>query len=69
MLALLYNGGIIMKMVYNGIYRNVEEKDVKKYLDMGWKSKGCIEPQPEQNDLYVIDDYTIGRLDNKESAK
>lgn len=50
-----------MRMVGNGICRNVDEKDVKKYLKLGYKSVGCIEPQPEQFDLYVVDDYTIAK--------
>ena len=58
-----------MKVIKNGICRTVEQKDVKKYLDMGYKGVGCIEPQPNQENLYVIDDYTIGRLDNKEHPK
>lgn len=50
-----------MKMIYQGICRNVDEKDVKKYLKLGYKGVGCIEPQPSQDDLYVIDDYTIAK--------
>ena len=51
-------------MIKNGICRTIEPKDVKKYLDMGYKGVGCIEPQPSQENLYVIDDYTIGKREN-----
>lgn len=58
-----------MKVFKNGICCNIQQSDLKRYLQAGWKSVGCPEPQPQQDDLYVIDDYTIGRLDNKEFAK
>ena len=53
-----------MKMRKGGIYKTVDEQDVQHYLDKGFKPTKCIEPQPSQDGLYVIDDYTIGRLDS-----
>ena len=69
MSAFLFYNFIMVKMILNGICRNVSPQDVKKYLAMGFKSVGCIEPQPSQEGLYVIDDYTIGRLDSTVKSK
>ena len=55
-----------MKITKNGITRTIDSKEWGKYCSQGWKKSGCSEPQPSQEDLYIIDDYTIGRLDNKE---
>lgn len=59
----------MVKMIKGGICRSVEPQDINKYRDMGYKSVGCLEPQPSQEGLYVIDDYTIGKLDNKVTPK
>ena len=55
-----------MKMYKNGIYRTISDNEVKEKEKQGFKKAGCSEPQPSQEGLYVIDDYTIGRLDNTE---
>ena len=55
-----------MKITRDGITRTIESKDWGKYAKDGWNKSGCSEPQPSQEGLYVIDDYTIGRLDSKE---
>ena len=51
-----------MKVVKDGITKHIENKEWGYYCSRGWKKSGCSEPQPSQEDLYVIDDYTIGRL-------
>ena len=55
-----------MKITRDGITRTIESKDWGKYAKDGWNKSGCSEPQPSQEGLVVIDDYTIGRLDSKE---
>lgn len=53
-----------MQIVKNGIYKTIEKHEWLRYKNAGFKKAGCLEPQPSQEGLYVIDDYTIGRLDN-----
>lgn len=53
-----------MKIYKDGIYRSVDKKNLKKYIDNGWKKGGCNEPQPSQIGLIIVDDYTISRQDN-----
>lgn len=53
-----------MKVMKNGIFKSIDGKDWDYYRERGWKKAGCPEPQPSQFNLYVINDYTIGRLDN-----
>ncbi len=57
-----------MKITKNGITKTIQSKEWGKYQKQGWKKSGCFEPQPSQEGLYVIDDYTIGRLDNSHIA-
>ena len=46
----------------DGIYKNVTNKDLESYLKIGFKKvASCLEPQPKQDDLYVVDDYTIAK--------
>ena len=53
-----------MRVVKDGISKNIDTKEWGHYQQRGWKKSGCSEPQPSQEGLYIIDDYTIGRLDN-----
>lgn len=55
-----------MKVTRNGITKTIQPSEWGQYQRQGWKKWGCSEPQPSQEGLYVIDDYTIGRLDNTE---
>lgn len=55
-----------MKVTRNGITKSIQSSEWGKYQQQGWKKSGCSEPQPSQEGLVVIDDYTIGRLDNTE---
>jgi hypothetical protein len=55
-----------MKITKDGITKTIQSSEWGKYQQQGWKKSGCSEPQPSQEGLYVIDDYTIGRLDNTE---
>jgi hypothetical protein len=55
-----------MKVTRNGITRTIQVSEWGKYSKDGWKKSGCSEPQPSQEGLYVVDDYTIGRLDSTE---
>ena len=50
-----------MKVLKNGISKNIDSKDWGFYASRGWKKVGCSEPQPSQLDLYVVDDYTIAK--------
>ena len=58
-----------MKITKDGITKKIDVKEWGYYADRGWKKSGCSEPQPSQEGLYVIDDYTIGRLDNIQHPK
>jgi len=51
-----------MKITKDGITKTIDAKDFGYYQERGWKKSSCLEPQPSQEGLYVIDDYTIGRL-------
>ena len=53
-----------MKIMKNGITKTIDSKEWGYYQKQGWKKTGCTEPQPSQEGLYIIDDYTIGRLSN-----
>ena len=53
-----------MRITKNGISKRIESREWGYYCARGWKKSSCSEPQPSQDGLYVIDDYTIGRLDN-----
>ena len=55
-----------MKVTKNGITKSIDVKEWGYYQRNGWRKSSCPEPQPSQERLYVIDDYTIGRLDSKE---
>lgn len=48
-----------MKIIKDGITKNIDNKDFGYYQERGWKKSGCSEPQPSQEGLYAIDDYTI----------
>lgn len=54
-----------MRVVRNGISKNITSKEWGHYLRNGWKKGGCSEPQPSQEGLYVVDDYTIAKIDEK----
>lgn len=51
-----------MKVTKNGITKSISPSEWGQYQRNGWHKSGCPEPQPSQEGLYVIDDYTIGRL-------
>lgn len=55
-----------MQVTKGGITKTIQASEWGQYQQQGWKKSGCSEPQPSQEGLYVIDDYTIGRLDNTE---
>lgn len=55
-----------MRVTKNGITKTIDVKEWGQYQRNGWRKSGCSEPQPSQEGLYVIDDYTIGRLDSTE---
>lgn len=55
-----------MKVTRNGITKTIQPSEWGQYQRQGWKKSGCSEPQPSQEGLYVIDDYTIGCIDKKE---
>ena len=57
-----------MKVTRNGITKTIQSSEWGKYQKNGWHKSGCSEPQPSQEGLYVIDDYTIGRLDNNQHS-
>jgi len=53
-----------MRIGKDGIYKTIDSKDWKLYADRGWRKSGCSEPQPSQEGLIIVDDYTISRQDN-----
>lgn len=55
-----------MKVTRNGITKTIQPNEWGYYQQQGWKKSGCSEPQPSQEGLYIIDDYTISRLDSTE---
>lgn len=57
-----------MKVTKNGITKSIQLSEWEQYQCNGWHKSGCPEPQPSQERLYVIDDYTIGLLDNNHTA-
>lgn len=57
-----------MKIRNGGITKTIDSKEWGFYQARGWKKASCAEPQPSQEGLYIIDDYTIGRLDNIQLA-
>lgn len=58
----------IMRVTKNGITKSIDVKEWGYYQRNGWHKSGCPEPQPSQEGLYVIDDYTIGLSDNNHTA-
>ena len=56
-----------MRVIKDGISKNITSSELGSYQEKGWKKIGCSEPQPSQEGLYIIDDYTIGRLDNMDN--
>lgn len=50
-----------MRIIKGGISKNIDSKDWGKYCKNGWYKIGCSEPQPSQEGLYVVDDYTIAK--------
>ena len=56
-----------MRIIRDGISKNIDAIEYGKYVNQGWRKCGCSEPQPSQEGLIVIDDYTISRLDNKDN--
>lgn len=53
-----------MKVTRNGITRTIQVSEWGKYSKDGWKKSGCSEPQPSQEGLVIVDDYTISRQDS-----
>ena len=58
-----------MKIIRGGISKTIDSKDWNEYAKLGWRKSGCSEPQPSQEGLYIIDDYTIGKLDDDNSTR
>ncbi len=54
-----------MKVTRNGITKTIQPNEWGYYQQYGWKKSGCSEPQPSQEGLYVIDDYTIAKIEDK----
>lgn len=54
-----------MRIIKDGISKNIDNKDWEEYCQKGWKKLGGSEPQPSQDGLYVVDDYTIAKKDIK----
>ena len=54
-----------MRINKGGIWRNVtDENELKEYKQDGYKVCGCLEPQPSQEGLYVVDEYTIAKTES-----
>ena len=54
-----------MKIIKNGICKTIDSKEWGQYANNGWRKSGCSEPQPSQEGLVIVDDYTIGRIDKE----
>ena len=54
-----------MKITKDGITKTIDAKDFGYYQERGWKKSSCQEPQPSQEGLYVVDDYTIAKIKDK----
>ena len=54
-----------MRIIRDGISKNIDNREWGKYCNKGWKKIGCSEPQPSQEGLYVVDDYTIAKKEDK----
>ena len=54
-----------MRVIRGGISKNIDNKEWGYYQERGWKQAGCSEPQPNQEDLYVVDDYTIAKIEKR----
>lgn len=50
-----------MKITRNGITKTIDSKDYGYWELKGWRKSGCGEPQPSQEGLYIVDDYTIAK--------
>lgn len=50
-----------MRIIKDGITKNINSKEWGNYCNKGWKKSGCSEPQPSQENLYAVDDYTIAK--------
>ena len=57
-----------MRIIKEGISKNIDNNEWGKYADKGWRKCGCSEPQPSQEGLVIVDDYTISRQDNNHTA-
>lgn len=57
-----------MRVIKEGISKNIDNKEWGWYCDKGWRKCGCSEPQPSQEGLVIIDDYTIGLSGNTQLA-
>ena len=53
-----------MRIIKDGISKNIESKEYGQYVNKGWRKGGCSEPQPSQEGLVIVDDYTISQQDN-----
>lgn len=52
-----------MKIIKDGISKTINNKEWGYYCERGWKKSGCSEPQPSQEGLYIVDDYTIAKIE------
>ena len=53
-----------MRVIRGGISKNIESREWGQYQQNGWRKIGCSEPQPSQEGLVIVDDYTISRQGN-----
>lgn len=53
-----------MKVVKDGILRSIDVKDLGYYTERGWRKSSSSEPQPSQENLYIVDDYTIAKIND-----
>lgn len=51
-----------MRIIKDGISRNIDSKEWGQYSRKGWRKSGCSEPQPSQEGLVIVDDYTITKM-------
>jgi hypothetical protein len=54
-----------MKVTKNGITKSISPSEWGKYQQQDWRKMGCSEPQPSQEGLYIVNEYTIAKKENK----
>ena len=52
-----------MRITKDGISKSIDIKEFGYYQERGWRKSSSCEPQPSQEGLYIVDDYTIAKIE------